>query len=216
MGAFTLASFMVYLNNMNSLFAKFIVFFSMLLGIATSSLYIGTDISEINLDFKTGDNYPIKYEYHVKNIGPEKARFDISSDAPWIFVYKKYEPVRIAVEMLPNEMVDFVIEVHAEQAPDGVHNKTVTVKATNPLSSENYETIELNININKNIDKTGTSLEATPTPTPTVIASPLSTVEPTPMLISKTPTPTPMDEPSTGARRSIWYWFWDLVRGRLF
>ncbi len=203
----------------------------MLLGIATSSLYIGTDISEINLDFKTGDTYPIKYEYRVTNIGPERARFDISSDTPWIFVYKKYEPGRIVLEMLPNETVKWIIEVHAEQAPDGIHEKTVTIKAANPLSSENYETVELDVNINKNVDEAMVTPEVTGEPTPTAIASPgvtveltptvttspFSTVEPTPTsLISKTPTPTPMDEPSAKARRSIWYWFWDLVRGRLF
>jgi len=216
---------------MDSLFAKFIIFVSMLLGIATGALYIQTDISEINLDFKTGDNYPAKYTYSVKNIGPERARFNISSDTPWIFVYKRYEPVRTIVELLPNETVHFEIEVRTEQAPDGVYNKTVIVNAANPLSSEFYETVELDINIRKNVDEVvispGPTEEPTPTaiaspgvtvePTPTVTTSPFSTVEPTPTsFISKTPTPTPMDEPSIGARRSIWYWFWDLVRGRLF
>jgi hypothetical protein len=203
----------------------------MLLGIATSSLYIGTDISEINLDFKTGDTYPIKYEYRVTNIGSERARFDISSDTPWIFVYKEYEPALIVVELLPGEMVIFIIEVRAEQAPDGVHGKTVTVKAANPLSSENYETVELGINIRKNVDEARVTPELTEEPSPTTTVSPAETVEPTPTeqhlptveptptsLISKTPTPTPipMDEPSAGDRRSIWSWFWNFVRGRLF
>jgi len=189
----------------------------MLLGLAVGTLYIGTDMTEMNIDFKTGDEYPIKFEYHVQNIGPERARFDISSDTPWIFVYKKYESPKIAVEMLPNETVKWIIEIRAEQAPDGVHKKTVTINAANPLSSENYETVELDININKNVDEPAESPEMTEEPTPTATIGPISTIEPTPTsFISKTPTPTPMDEPSTGARRSIWYWFWDLVRGRLF
>jgi hypothetical protein len=136
---------------MDSLFAKLIVSVSLLLGIATGALYIQADLDEINLDFKDGDSYPVIYEVNVENIGAERARFDILTDTPWIFVYKEYEPVRTSIQVPPGNVVMFIIEVHSEQAADGIHEKMVTIRAANPSDSSVYEEKEIPIVISKNI-----------------------------------------------------------------
>lgn len=203
---------------MDSLFAKLIVFISLLLGFVTGSLYIDSSISSISLDYNEGDEYPVLYNLDIENIGPERAKFDISSDVSWIFVYKDYEPVRKSIDMSPGNVVRFIVEIHPEQAPDGVHEKSVTVIARHPLvTTELYETRVFEVNINKNVVAATVSPELIEDPAPT--EQPLSTIEPTPtLLISKTPTPTPTptDEPSAGARKSIWFWFWNFIRGKLF
>ncbi len=215
---------------MDSLFAKLIVFVSLLLGIAMGNLYIGSSISSISLDYNEGDEYPVIYELDIENIGPERAKFDISSDTPWIFVYKEYEPVRTAVDMSPGNIVKFIVEIHPEQASDGVHEKSVTINARHPrVTTELYETRIFEVNINKNVAATTVSPEPTKEPSPTATVSPTGTIEPTPTeqplstvittptyLINKTPTPTPVYRPSFEARRSIWSWFWSFIRERLF
>ena len=214
---------------MDSLFAKLLVFLSLLLGIATGNLYIDSSVSSISLDYNEGDEYPVMYNLDIKNVGPGETRFDIESNTPWIFVYKDYEPARRSVRVPPGNTFSFTVEIHPEQALDGMHEKSVTVNARNPRTSELYETRIFEVNINKNVVAITASPEPTEEPTPTAAVSPteiveptpteqpLSTIEPTPIpLISETLTPTPMDEPSTGARRSIWFWFWNFVKGKLF
>lgn len=148
-----------YKLTMDSLFAKLIVSVSFLLGIATGSLYIHADLDEINLDFRDGDVSPVIYEVNVENIGPERVRFDILSDTPWIFVYKEYEPVRTSIQVPPGNVVKFIIETHPEQAADGVHEKTVTIRAANPSDSSVYEEKEIPIVIGKNVSTASPSAE---------------------------------------------------------
>jgi hypothetical protein len=211
---------------MDSLFAKLIVALSFLLGIASGSLYVHTDTTELSLEYKDGGSYPIIQTLNVENIGPERARFTISSDTPWIFVYKEYETSRTSVEMSPGNIVNFIIEIHPEQAGDGSHSKEVKITAAHPISSEEYEVKAIAINIDKNVVETITpevTVEPTVTPGEDVDVSPSPTaiieISPTPAVtFTQTATPIPeldVKEPES-KKRSIWLWFWSLIRGELF
>ena len=136
---------------MGSLFAKLIVSVSLLLGIAAGNLYIDSSISSINLAYSDGDKYPVIYNLDIENIGPERARFDIESDTPWIFVYKDYELTRRSIQVSPGDTVRFIVEIHPEQAGDGIHNKEVIFRVFNPLDSSLYEERGIPVVINKNV-----------------------------------------------------------------
>lgn len=196
---------------MESLFAKFVIFVSLLISSISGPSYIQSNFTDAVLDFKTGDSSPVTYIVNIGNIGPERAIFKISSDTSWVFVFRESQPNAISVEMGPGNFVNFIIEVYPNQAAeDGTYEVTVKLEAIHPTNGTLYDSKDINITVNKNVvveetqvpeEPTPTSGEALPTPTeepelivtvkPTSVPTPVST--PTELIFTSTPTaePTP-------------------------
>lgn len=189
---------------MNSIFAKIALMFGLILGVAAGPNYIqifGSD--HLNFNFKTGDNFPIIYVLNVTNIGYERSRFDISSNVPWIFVYKENQPSAKSVEMSSGQNVNFVLEIRAEQAADGGNSAVVSVQAVNLSDFSVLERKDINIVLNKNI-VVAVSPQATPAASPVNTATPslppeTGTALPSPTvskIASTTQTPKPVKTPA--------------------
>ena len=111
-----------------------------------------------------------------------------------MFVFRESQPNAISVEMGSGNFVNFIIEVHPNQAAeDGKHEVMVKLEAIHPTDGTIYDTKDINITVNKNVvveetqipeEPTPTSGEALPTPTeePELIATVKPTHVPTPVL----------------------------------
>lgn len=141
--------------------------------------YIELDAYSLDLNFKSGDSYPIIRLVNARNISQERVRFDISSNAPWIFVYREGQPGNISLEVPPGANLNFVLEIHAEQAPDGRNTAQALIKAVSLAGYSTLETAEVNVNLNKNFVPTS------PTPTSVLTPSPSTT----PLVSRGQPTP---------------------------
>ncbi len=211
-----------------NLFAEISVLFSFILGFVNGFNYIQVGPNSLSFDFKTGDNYPVVYHLNVKNIGPERARFDISSDTPWIFTYREGQPSAMSVDTTPGVAFNFVLEIRAEQAKDGVNESQVLINAVSLRDSSVVETKKISIVLNKNVTPSSVS-SPSPSPlateTPVYEATPIPTVQPslTPIISPRAggrsstltpsptaPTPTPSSEPAV--RKSIFKPVWLFFR----
>ncbi len=168
--------------------------------------YVQLGTSSIIYDFKTGVSaYPIYYYLSTKNIGPQKARFDIISDSPWIFVYREGEPGATSFQLYHESTINFVMEIRAEQPKDGVNRALVTVNAVSNQDYTVIDTKKVEVILNKNISSpspspsaspivsSSPSVSQSPTPTLSISISPSSTLPPT---TSIKPPPTTIFKPA--------------------
>ena len=158
---------------MDSIFAKFILLFASILSVVSAPNYLRLETDDLNFDFKTGGNYPIYYFLNVQNIGPGKERFEISSDEPWVSVYREGTNF-VFVELPPQAYVNFVLEIRPERLPDGANKTEVHLKVLDIESLVSQEVVldeaEVSIALNKNIVQT-----LSPAPTPTFVSEPART-----------------------------------------
>ncbi len=176
---------------MNPIFSKVILFFASILSIGLGPSYIKLGTDSLTFDFKTGEIFPIYYYLNAQNIGLKKARFEISSDASWLRVYREGTDFTF-LELAPQAAIDFILEIHPERLPDGTSKAKVFIKVLDIDSLVSQELVldetEVSINLNKNFMPTSkVSPEASPEISPSVIEFPaISPI--TPVL---TPTPFP-------------------------
>ena len=173
----------------DSIFAKAILSLASILSIVAGPNYIKIGPNNLTFDFKTGENYPIYYFLNVQNVGPEKERFEISSDVAWVSVYREGTGF-IFVELSPQAYINFVVEIHPERLPDGINKAEINLRVLDIDSLVSQEVVldqaEVFVIVNKNF---------VPTPSPTIvissIPSPTSTQSP-----STTPLATPIQSPT--------------------
>lgn len=176
---------------MNLFLTKVYLLFSFMLGVVIGPSYIQIEAENLSFNFKSGGNYPIIKYLNVKNVGPQKARFDISSNVSWIDVFKEGDTGAVSVELAEQVAVNFVLQINAQQAKDGVNNAEITLNAVDLTSQAQtvFDTKKINVVLNKNV--------ASPSPSPSTSAVPSTTV-----LLTNAPvatltlTPTPMAIPA--------------------
>ncbi len=174
---------------MDSILAKFILTIASIFAVLTGSNYIKVAENDLVFNFKTGGNFPIYYFLNVENVGPQKVRFDVSSNANWVFVYREgqSQPTDfVSLELPQNAPINFVLEIHPERLEDKTHNAEISIKAIQLQDYSVLDTKKISITLNKNI-------QITPTPTlppaeaEVSIQTPLTSPTITPAL---SPTPT--------------------------
>ncbi|TSC90610.1 MAG: hypothetical protein G01um10142_357 [Parcubacteria group bacterium Gr01-1014_2] len=173
---------------MDSLFTKAVFLFSFLLASIISPGYIKVAKNELDFNFKTGEVFPIYYYLNVQNIGPQKARFEISSDASWLRFYREGTDFTF-VELPLQAYINFVLEIRPERLPDGVNKAKVLMKVLDIDSLVSQEVVldeaEISLTLNKNF---------VPTPSSTAAVSPISSPAQSP---SPTLSATPIQPPTT-------------------
>lgn len=200
---------------MDSIFTKLILFFASILTVLSGPNYIRLGADSLTFDFKTGENYPIYYFLNVQNIGPEKERFETSSDQPWISVYREGTDFSF-VELPSQAYINFVLEIHPERLADGVNKVEIKLRVLDIDSLASQEVVldeaEVSITLSKNIIITPgiqpettqpeviqpTSLVVTPTltasPGPVSTSPPMSIPTKTPTILSPAPSLSPSPE----------------------
>lgn len=169
---------------MDSIFAKTILFFASILSIVSGSNYIQLGADNLTFDFKTGENFPIYYFLNVQNAGPEKERFEISSNQSWVSVYREGTNFTF-VELPPQAYINFVLEIRPERLADGVNEVKINLRVLDIESLASQELVldkaEVLITLNKNIVPTESPETATqissPTQTPILIPRPTQVPE---------------------------------------
>lgn len=165
---------------MDSLFAKVIFLFSFLLASITGPSYIKIAQDSLIFNFKTGEVFPIYYYLNIQNIGPQKARFEVSSDVQWISVYREGSDFAF-VELPPQLAINFILEIRPERLPDGVNKAKVFIKVLDINLSVSQELVldqvEVSITLNRNLVLATPGLN--PTPSPSLSLTPV--VSPTPV-----------------------------------
>ncbi|MEK7659547.1 MAG: hypothetical protein AAB338_02775 [Patescibacteria group bacterium] len=168
---------------MDSLFAKTIFLFSFLLASITGPGYIKIDQHDLSFNFKTGEIFPIYYYLNTQNIGPKKARLEISSDVSWLRVYRESTDYSFVEELSPQAAINFILEIHPERLPDGVNKAEALIKAIDiPSLAYGEVTLDekkISVALNKNFALTlsPTSIsEPVQTPSLSPITSPTATL----------------------------------------
>ncbi len=176
---------------MDSLFAKVIFLFSFLLASIISPDYIKVDQNDLIFNFKTGEIYPIYYYLNVQNIGPEKERFEISSNQSWVSVYREGTDSTF-VELPSQAYINFVLGIRPERLADGVNKAKINLRVLDIDSLVSQELVldqaEVSIVLNKNI---------VPTESPEII---IQTLSPVPI---STPTPTLTPQPTKALQTTL-------------
>src|SRR3989344_527168 len=112
------------------IFSKFVWPFALILGLVYNPAYIQLGSENLIFDYETGDNTPLYY-LSIKNIGGQKARFDVSANVPWIFVNQEgYDNVK-NIQLEREYTVNFVLNIRQEMVKNGKHFDEVTVEAIN-------------------------------------------------------------------------------------
>lgn len=177
---------------MDLFLAKISLFFSLVLSAFLVPGYIGLSVAELSFDFKTGDTAPV-YFLAVANIGPQKARFDVTSDDNWVSAYREGQLGATSVEISQTGAVNFIVTLHPQGLTDGSHQTKIRVKAVNPLGFGELESKEIVVTLNKNLTVLPT-ISPTATVTPSVEQSPLISItvvtpEPTGAELTTRPSP---------------------------
>ena len=154
------------------LLAKISILFSLMLGVVIGPSYIQVETENLSFNFNTGENYPIIRYLNVKNIGTQKARFDISSNVSWADVFKEGDTGALSVELSEQAAVNFVLQINAQYAKDGVNNAEITLSAVSLTSQAQtvLDTKKIKVVLNKNVTST-----ILPTNTPVPALTPVST-----------------------------------------
>lgn len=178
-----------YAINMDSIFAKIILFFASILTVISGPSYIKLGVDSLTFDFKTGEIYPIYYFLNVQNVGPKKERFEIYSDQSWVSARREGTDFNF-VELPSRAYVNFVLEIRPERLADGVNKAKVNLRVLDIESLASQEVVldeaEVPITLNKNI-----VLTQTVEPSLSPIITPFST-----QILSPTPTSTLTSQPA--------------------
>lgn len=183
---------------MNSISSKFILTVASIFALLNPS-FIKISESELNFDFKTGNNFPIYYFLNFENVGNQKARFDISTNVDWLFVYREglaQQTNFVSVELPQYSPINIILEIHPQRLKDGKHQAEIEVKA---IQLQDYSTLDskkILVFLNKNIEITPTPL-ISKSPEVTKTSPPIITPTPQPLLITPTPPskiPTPLEK----------------------
>jgi len=121
--------------------------------------YISIPTHDLSFDYKTGEGAPIVYYLNLKNIGPQKARFDLSSSDSWLRVYREGNDIEQSLEIEMQAAIRLVVEVDPRRLQDGIHHSKITIIAAKPFYSEVYDTETVDVEVRK---------DYVPTPTPSV------------------------------------------------
>lgn len=187
---------------MDLLLAKISLLFSLVLSPFLGPSYIGLGTANLSFDFKTGDSAPV-YFLAVTNIGPQKARFDLTSDNDWVSIYREGLQGVTSIEISQVGAVNFILTLHPQGLADGSHQTKIRVKAVNPLGLEELDAKEVVITLNKNFIVVNQISSPTPLPTfsssstpavsavtPTWVLSPTATAKISPKQTAIPPTKT--------------------------
>lgn len=189
---------------MDFLFLKKISLLSLLLSFAFGAVYIQVSDTDLSFDYKDGDIVPIFYYLNIKNIGPQPARFDVSSSVPWIFVYREGLPGQTSLTLSETDALNFVLEIHPEKAENGSNLGKIIINAVNLNDLTVMETKEVNVVLNKNIQITTVSPEPLePKESPSKTASISESIPETSPALTKTPEPTVVSPPPQSAQTPI-------------
>lgn len=179
---------------MDSIFTKLILSVASILGLVSAPAYIQLSATSIVFDYKTGESMPLYY-LNVKNIGPQRERFDVSVNVPWIFFSREGFDSVTSLYLERESAVNFVLDIRPEMVADGSHSGEITVQAADVYDYSVIDTKTVKVTLNKNFVPTPIPSEtATPTPSPSIIASSTPSLTPTLTafpVVSPTPTPTP-------------------------
>lgn len=191
---------------MDSIFAKLIFFLASILGLVSVPAYIQLSTTNIVFNYKTGENRPLYY-LNVKNIGPQKERFDVSSNVPWIFFSREGYDSVTSLHLERESAVNFVLDIRPEMVPDGSHSGQIKVEAADVYDYSVIDTKTVKVTLNKNFVPTAVPPE-TIVPTLSIAPSPSPSLAPTllvsPIIISPTLTPIPKSFrlPSSSPKKS--------------
>jgi len=194
---------------MDFLFFKKISLLSLILSFIIGASYIQVGDSDLSFDYQDGDLIPIFYYLNIKNVGPQPARFDVSSTVPWIFVYREGLPGYTSLTLSESDVLNFVLEIHPEKAEEGSNLGQIIINAVNLSDYSIMETKKVNVVLNKNIQITTSSpaptapeeeltktaspsLPESPKPKPFVeLPMPEDIISPSPLPITQTPVISP-------------------------
>lgn len=179
---------------MNLLLAKIYLLFSLMLGVIVGPSYIQVEAENLSFNFNTGGSYPIIKYLNVKNVGLQKARFDISSNVFWADVFKEGDTGATSVELSEQVAVNFVLQINAQYVKDGINNAEITLNAVDLTSQAQtvLDTKKINVVLNKNV--------VSPSPSPSPSSSVVTATEPpvATSIITTTPIPQPSPEATAG------------------
>lgn len=182
---------------MSTLVAKLLFPFSMILALVSGVInpsYIQLGAESLVFDYKTGDSRPL-YFLNVKNIGQQKARFDITSNVDWIFMTQEGLDNTKSIQLDVENSVNFVLDIRTDLVANGQQLGEIIIDAVRLEDKTILETQKVSITLNKNFVPTPTpipSISETPTDTPVSTATeiPLITTQISPV-VSVAPTQTP-------------------------
>lgn len=174
---------------MSAFIAKITFVLAYILSALTGFDYIGIPTHDLLFDYKNGQSPSIVHYLALKNVGPQKARFDFSSDMVWIKVAWEGHDINRFPEIEVQRSVNLLIEIDPRRLEDGLHQGKVKIMAAKVSGSDIYDSEEINVVLKKNY---------TPTPTPeaTLEASRSS----------------PKSTTSASKGRSFWEYIFDLFR----
>ncbi len=186
---------------MDSILSKLGMFFATILAVVSSSSYIYLEKTTVDLSWKTGDSLTISTKVALKNVGSQKARFDVSSSQTWANVYREDQYNDRSFDIFAGGAINLIIEIQPQELTDGPHQAAITVTAVNDLDNTVHETQTLFVNVNKNY--TAPSTVPTSSVTVSVTPSGSNTATPTPSVaVTATPAQTPSKTPTAPPRAS--------------
>ncbi|MBI2670146.1 MAG: hypothetical protein HYX20_03310 [Candidatus Yanofskybacteria bacterium] len=196
---------------MSSIFAKLVLSFASILGLVSAPTYIQLNTASIVFDYKTGESRPLYY-LNVKNVGPQRERFDVSANVPWIFISREGYDNVASLHLESESAVNFTLDIRPEMVADGSHSGRISVKVADVYTYSVIETKTVEVTFNKNFVITispspfvsPTSVGTTPEVEPSVEVQPQATLtpsslplfssipkKPSPFVISSATPPTP-------------------------
>lgn len=180
-----------------------------------SASYVGISATAIDIDGE-GITYSLYRTLTVTNRGPERARFTVAGNTPWMSVGREYQPVATSIQIAPGESVNFIIEVHPRLVPDQGASNVITVTAADPRDGTALDASTVGVRVIKKrqpVASVTPSVSLLPLVRPTIVPPrpsapsvrpsipPVRTVRPLPSR-SVRPSQSPASAPARG--ESLW------------
>ena len=211
---------------MNAFLAKLSFAVSYILASLMGFDYIGLPTTDLTFNYQTNQSPAIVYNLTLKNVGPQRAKFEISSDSLWLKASREgYDPNH-KPEVEANGAINIFIEIDPRQLSDGTHKAKIKIVATKPLytDSEIDDTEFVTVIVNKNLKSTP-ELSKSPemSPATSIKESPKQSILTTPVIsaspanIKKTKIPSEFLSPKATPEisptpRTFWELIIDLFR----
>ena len=201
---------------MSNFISQLLFPFSMILGLISGIVYppyIQLGAESLTFDYKTGDFRPA-YLLSVKNMGSQKARFDISSNVDWIFITQEGQDNVRSIQLDVQNTVNFVLDIRTDLVYDGQYSGELTVNAVENRDQSIIDTKKVSVTLNRNFVPAPTVTPAlsagempaetpvmttTTTPSVSTVISSTASVSPAP-IPPKTPAPSIRVSPSASVK----------------
>ena len=155
------------------------------LGGSVQTAYLQLSSDQTEFIFRTGEQqFPLYGYLNVKNIGTQSARFDATSTADWLMIYREGQSTDRSLTLPQTEAINFVLEIHPERLAAGRYSAEVKITAVDLRNSSVLDDQAVTIILKKDFSEI-------PMPAPTSKPTPATNVNTKPSAGPPTPPTSP-------------------------